>query len=138
MNLTEPFDKRQMVKIKQELDHETSTEILLAFMSEQPPTGNVVTHSFANKALLAAAIIGCLSIFVPGIVWRMGRWDVIFASSGVFCFGSLVVFLCGILAIRRGPRGFRPYAAAVIGALALLFWCLMIFVFISLSHGGGE
>ena len=29
MSLTEPFDKRKIVKIKHELDHETSTEILL-------------------------------------------------------------------------------------------------------------
>ncbi len=107
-------------------------------MIEQPPTTNIVTHSFANTALVAAAIIGCLSIFVPGMVWRIGRWDVIFVATGVFCCASLATLLSGTLALRRGPRGFRPYAAVVISGLELLFWCFMIFVFVQLLHGGSE
>ena len=97
-----------------------------------------MTHSFANKALIAAAIIACLSIFAPAIIWRMGRWDVIFAASGVFCCASFVTLLFGAMAIRSGPRGFRPYAAVVLSTLALLFWCFMMLVFVHLSHGGNE
>jgi hypothetical protein len=105
-------------------------------MSEQSPAGNVATRSYANKALVASAILGCSSVFVPAVVWRLGRWDVIFAVSGAFCLASLVTLWCGTLTIRRGARGFRPLAAIAISSVALVFWGFLIFAFIRLSHGG--
>ena len=107
-------------------------------MSDQPPGVSVVTHSSANKVLIAAAIIACLSIFAPAIIWRMGRWDVIFTGSGVFCCASFVTLSFGILAIRLGRRGFKPYLAVIISTLLFLFWCFVIFVFVRLSRGGSE
>jgi hypothetical protein len=105
-------------------------------MSERAATPTVGARSFAKKALVAAVTVASLSIFLPTVVWRVGRWDIIFAVSASLFLSSGAILLCGALSLRRGARG-MAFATMAISTLALLFWGVLIFAFIHLS-GGGE
>jgi hypothetical protein len=107
-------------------------------MNEQPPTETAEPCAFANRAMVLALVIAGVSLVLPGMLWRIGRWAVIFSGSGVMCATSLAALLLSIRAIRRWRRGPSSYVAVVISGLAFLFWCLLILAFIDLSHGGSE
>ena len=106
-------------------------------MNEQLPAKGLAPCAFACRAMTLALIIGLLSIPLTFILCQMkGRWDVIFASSGALCAASLGALLFSIKAIGRWRRGPDSYVAVITSGLAFLFWCCMIVVFISVSHGG--
>jgi hypothetical protein len=107
-------------------------------MNEQPPTETIEPCAFAKRTMVLAVVIAGLSLFLPGILWRTGRWGIIFSGSGVLCAASFTALLLSIRAIRRWRRGPTSYVAVVISGLALLFWCSLILAFIGLSLGGSE
>jgi hypothetical protein len=86
--------------------------------------------------MVLALGLAALSLLLPSILWSTGRWAVILSGASVLCAASLFVLLLSIKGIRRWRRDPSAYVAVVVSALALFFWCFLIFVFISLSSGG--
>ncbi len=107
-------------------------------MNDQPPTQAAEPSAVGSRTMVLALGLAGLSLITPAILWGIGRWAVIFSGAGVLCAASLAVLLLSIRAIRRGCRGPSSYVAVVVSGLALIFWCFLMFVFISLSRGGAE
>jgi len=93
---------------------------------------------FGTSALSVALVFSFVSLFLPGFLWRVGRWDMIFAGTGALLLGSLVLLLWNIITFVRSPRRFTGYLGLAVIALALVFWCVVMLVLLRLSNGGRE